>query len=162
MRQDPSTGPSSIIVEPLALHPEALPTLMRWYEAEWPAWYRSGRGNARRDLESYSNQDSLPAGLVALRAAKVCGVAVLKAESIASHVHLTPWAAAGFVDPALRGQGIGLLLLNALEENAQGLGFSHIYCATGTSASLLVRAHWQLIEQIDHEGEMLSIYEKPL
>ncbi|MEP7084852.1 MAG: GNAT family N-acetyltransferase, partial [Betaproteobacteria bacterium] len=73
--------PSSIIVEPLALHPEALPTLVRWYEAEWPAWYRSGRGDARRDLESYSNQGSLPVGVVALRAGTVCGVAALKAES---------------------------------------------------------------------------------
>ncbi len=154
--------PSSTIVEPLALHPEALPTLVRWYEAEWPAWYRSGRGDARRDLESYSNQGSLPVGVVALKRGIVCGVGALKAESVASHVHLTPWASAGFVDPALRGQGIGLLLLNALEENARLLGFPRIYCATGTSASLLARAHWQLIELIDHEGEELSIYEKPL
>lgn len=152
----------NIIVEPLALHPQALPALASWYEAEWPAWYRSGRGDARRDLQAYSNQGSLPVGVVALKRGIVCGVAALKAESIASHQHLSPWAAAGFVAPALRGQGIGRLLLQALEEQARALGFSRIYCATSTSAALLHRARWQLVEQIIHEGEALSIYEKAL
>ena len=153
---------SRITVEPLALHPEALPALVSWYEAQWPEWYRSGRGDARRDLRSYSNQGSLPLGVVALKGGVVCGVAALRTESIESHRHLSPWAAGGCVDPALRRQGIGLLLLGALEGSARSLGFQRIYCGTSTAASLLRRAHWQLIEQIVDEGKVLSIYEKAL
>lgn len=53
---------SNLTIAPLALHPEALPVLVSWYETEWPAWYGSGRGNARHDLQAFSNQGSLPVG----------------------------------------------------------------------------------------------------
>ncbi|MGH8607612.1 MAG: GNAT family N-acetyltransferase [Gammaproteobacteria bacterium] len=52
---------------------------------------------------------------MALRHGRVCGIAALKAESIASHRHLSPWAAAGLVKPSERGRGIGAQLLAALE-----------------------------------------------
>jgi GNAT superfamily N-acetyltransferase len=151
-----------LTIRPLALHPEPLPVLLSWFEAEWPEWYGSGRGDAARDLEAYSNQGSLPVGMVALRDGAVCGIAVLKAESISSHKHLSPWAAAGLVDPALRGQGIGLRLVLALEEQAKALGFPRIYCGTSTADNLLRRANWQFLESITHEGHALSIYEKAL
>ena len=152
--------PSNFIVEPLADHPEALPALAASFEAEWPDWYGSGRGDAEQDLRAYSNQKSLPVGLVVLHNGTVCGVAVLKAESIPSHKHLSPWAAAGFVDPALRGQGIGLKLLGALEEQARAMRFSHIYCGTSTADTLLERAGWRVMERIIHEGKLLAVYAK--
>ncbi|RZU02740.1 GNAT family N-acetyltransferase [Rivibacter subsaxonicus] len=153
---------SRLSIEPLALHPDAVPVLVSWYEAEWPEWYGTGRGDATRDLQSFSNQGSLPVGVLALQDGVVCGVAALKAESIPSHKHLSPWAAAGLVAPAHRGQGIGLQLLLALESQARALAFTHIYCGTSTAGTLLQRAHWQVLERITHEGKALSIYEKAL
>jgi N-acetylglutamate synthase-like GNAT family acetyltransferase len=100
--------------------------------------------------------------VVALRDGIVCGAAALKAESIESHKHLSPWAAAGFVNPALRGQGIGLQLLHALEVQAQVLNFPRIYCGTSSAGTLLQRANWRHMERITHEGKALSIYEKAL
>jgi GNAT superfamily N-acetyltransferase len=161
--QGPSTQPGGIAVEPLALHPQALPVLRAWFEAEWPAYYGpGGPGSAQRDLESYANLGSLPLGVVALIQGEVCGVAALKADSIASHAHLSPWAAAGLVRPSLRGRGIGRLLLAALEEQARGLGFLHVYCGTATSHALLQRCGWELIETVMHEGERLGIHRKAL
>lgn len=155
---------TGVSVEPLALHPQAVPILREWFEAEWPLYYGpSGPGSAQRDIETYANQGSLPVGVVALREGKVCGVAALKAESIASHTNLSPWAAAGFVDPLLRGHGIGRLLLSALEEQARMLGFGRIYCGTSTAQTLLQRCGWELIESISHdEGKSLGIYGKAL
>lgn len=153
---------TGIVVEPLALHPWAIETLSMWFEAEWPAYYASGGQRALRDLQSYAQLDSLPAGVVALMDGKVCGVAALKRESIASHAHLSPWASAGLVDPAMRGQGIGALLLAGLENQARVLGFERIYCGTSTSTSLLLRCGWQLHEEIIHEGERLGVFVKPL
>lgn len=87
----------NIAIEPLALHPEALPVLAAWVEAEWPEWSMTGKGDAKRDLRSFLNRGSLPVGLVALREGVVCGVAVLKGESIGSHQHLSPWAPASSI-----------------------------------------------------------------
>jgi GNAT superfamily N-acetyltransferase len=154
--------PNKLVIDPLGRHPQALAELVDMFEAEWPEWYRCGRGSAQADLQAYSNQNTLPVGVLALSDEQVCGVAALKAESIASHPHLSPWAAAGLVKSAMRGQGIGLQLLLALEEQARLLKFKRIYCATSTADTLLERAGWQVLERIRHEGKALTIYEKLL
>lgn len=76
-------------------------------------------------------------GVIALQSGILCGVAALKRESIASHAHLSPWAAAGFVHPSVRRQGIGALLLAALEHQARELGFRRIHCGTSSAQALL-------------------------
>jgi GNAT superfamily N-acetyltransferase len=150
-------------IEPLAQHRQAIPVLREWFEMEWPSYYGvGGQGSALRDLQAYANQGSLPVGVVVLRAGRVCGVAALKAESIPSHTHLSPWAAAGLVQPAMRGQGIGRLLLGGVEEQARKLGFARIFCGTSTAQNLLQRCGWQLLESINHEGKDLGVYQKAL
>ena len=153
----------TVVVEPLALHAGALPELRRLFEAEWPSWYGpGGRGSADDDLRAFSTASGLPFGVVALRGNEVCGVAALKAESIPSHRHLTPWAAAGLVKRSLRGQGIGSALLAALEAQARERGHRAIHCATATSESLLQRRGYRLLERVGHEGQDLGVYQRSL
>ncbi len=155
--------PSEITTERLARHPEALPVLATWFESEWPDWYGpGGPGNAEEDLLAYANEGDLPMGIAAFQNGLLCGVAALKAVSIPSHLHLSPWAAAGFVIPSLRGQGIGAALLTALESEARALGYSHLYCGTATAASLLLRLRWHLIEFVEREGQKIGLYGKAL
>src|SRR5439155_7928630 len=117
-------------------------------------------GNAMQDLREFSNQTSLPVGVVALRDGVVCGAAALKAESIPSHKHLSPWAAAGLVNPALRGQGIGFQLLLGLEEQAKGLGFKRIYCGSSSADTCLRRADWRGLERSTLDGKAHVIHLK--
>lgn len=150
-------------IDALASHPEVLPVLQGWFELEWPSYYEAGdRGRAQRDLQAYANLDGLPYGVVAFRDGIVCGVAALKADSIASHAHLSPWAAAGVVRRDLRGQGIGAQLVLALERRAKDMGFNRIYCGTSTAEQLLQRIGWRLLERVRHDGDLLGIYEKAL
>ena len=138
-----------------------LPLLAGWFEVQWPDYYGAGgRGDAKRDLQAYANLDGLPYGVVAFHVGAACGVAALKGDSIASHAHLQPWAAAGLVRADSRGRGIGAQLLLALEDRARGMGFSRIYCATNTAERLLLRLRWRLMERIAHDGEVLDLYEK--
>ncbi|KXK54758.1 MAG: GNAT family N-acetyltransferase [Chlorobi bacterium] len=154
---------TSIHLAPLANHPEVLPELRQWFESEWPEYYgKEGPGNAEADLIAFSGIGRLPVGIVAFHHGEPCGVAALKAESISSHRHLSPWAAAGLVKASKRGEGIGARLLQRLEEEAGRLGFTHLYCGTATAESLLLRNGWTLIERIQHEGEPLGIYQKPV
>jgi GNAT superfamily N-acetyltransferase len=155
--------PQALSIEPLSQHPWAIPVLREWFEQEWPSYYGAGGpGSALLDLQAFAHQGRLPVGVVALQGDTVCGVAALKSTSIASHAHLSPWAAAGLVHPSMRGQGIGRLLLGALEHQARGLGFNHIYCGTSTAESLLQRCGWRLLERTIHDGERLGIYCKAL
>lgn len=158
-----NTVTATITISYLAEHPELLPTLQVWFESEWPAHYGlGGRGNARQDLFSYSNRGCVPVGLIAIRGNKLCGIAALKSEPFPSHPHLSPWVGAALVKPSLRRQGIGHELIQSLESEARALGHEKIYCATATSATLLERCAWQLIERVQHEGQRVCVYEKAL
>jgi GNAT superfamily N-acetyltransferase len=156
-----STG--LVTIEPLASHPEVLPVLEQWFETEWPSYYGAGGlGSARLDLQTYSNRSGLPVAVVVFCDGAVCGVMALKASSIASHSHLSPWAAAGLVKASARGHGLGAQLLAAIEREARALGFPYLYSGTSTAETLLRRGGWQLMERINHEGQDLGIYCKAL
>ena len=150
-----------IEIEPLSSRLEPLPLVTQWFESEWPAYYRGGGGvSAKADALSYARPAGLPRGFVAISAGRPCGFAALKSEPFPSHPHLAPWAGAAYVSPPLRRNGIGRALLSAVEAEAVAQGHTHVYCATGTSASLLERAGWRLLEQVEHEGNNVGIYEK--
>ncbi len=152
-----------VTIQPLASAIELLPTIQSWLESEWPAHYGpGGPGDARRDLLSYANLDDLPVGLVAFREGEPCGFAALKTEPFATHPHLGPWAGAAYVLPPLRRRGIGRSLLMAVEARCAALGHARIYCATATSASLLQRCGWRLLETVAHERTTVGIYVKAL
>jgi GNAT superfamily N-acetyltransferase len=153
----------AITIRLLASTMELLPAIQSWFESEWPAYYGpGGPGSARRDLLSYANEGTLPLGLVAFHGGEACGFAALKSEPFPSHPDLHPWAGAAYVRPSHRRRGIGRALLAALEAQAASLGHARIYCATATSASLLQRCGWQLLETVAHEGQAVGIYEKAL
>jgi GNAT superfamily N-acetyltransferase len=150
-------------IEYLSNHPEVLPVLKQWFETEWASYYGlGGRGDAQRDLAAYANGTRLPVGVVAFLDNEICGVAALKSESISTHSHLSPWAAAAMVNPAHRGRGIGTELIRALEEEAKRQGYCDIYCGTSTATHLLERRGWRLMEQVEYDGANLSIYAKAL
>lgn len=151
-----------LIIEPLAWRPEAVPTFAQWFETQWPDWYLTGRGDAMADLQAFSGLGRLPLGIVAMLNGSPVGIAALKAMSIESHQHLTPWAVAGLVTPKLRGRGIGQRLLHALAQEANALGFARLYCATGTAQNLLLRARWEVLEHIVHDNQALTIFRKTL
>ena len=151
----------SVAIKPLAVVPELLPLLEGWFVSEWTDYYGPGRrGNAQQDLRAYCNIGSLPFGMVAFSQGLPCGFAALKSEPFPSHPHLFPWAGAAYVQPSLRRQGIGAALLRALEAQGAQLGHTHLYCAT--SATLLLRCGWRLLEVVPHEATQVGIYERAL
>lgn len=158
------TAASQVRIAPLSAYPQVMPLLRRWFKEEWPDYYGpGGEGDAAQDLRAFAGSgDELPFALVALRDGAVCGIAALKAESIASHAHLTPWAAAGLVEPGQRRVGIGALLLQGLADEARRRGHTFLYCGTSTSESLLQRQGWELLERVVHAGQPLGVYRKAL
>lgn len=136
------------------------PVVASWLLQEWPQWYGpGGPGNLQRDVDAFGESPNrLPVGVVALDGDEPVGFGALKQESIASHAHLAPWAAAGFVLSSRRGQGVGAALLRALVAQAAALGHPAVYCGTSTATSLLERSGWRLHEAVVHDGKPLGIY----
>ncbi len=158
---------ASLRIDLLADHAEAISSLEVWFEREWAPYYRpDGPGNAHEDLRGCCNRDELPIGLVAVLDGKVCGTAALKAESVSTHAHLTPWLAPLMVVPTYRHRGIGEHLIASVEEKASQLGFRRIYVGTGegsgTPESVLRRRGWKFMEKEPYLVSEVSIFKKVL
>ena len=152
---------SAVIVEPLAHHRELIPLVAQWFVSEWPSWYgRGGPGNIAQDVDAFAASDAvLPVGMVIFESQIPVGAAALKALSIPSHAHLSPWAAAGYVLPACRGRGLGAVLLQGLVARAQELGYRRVYCGTSTAERLLLRTGWLPLEVTSLEGKPLTVFQ---
>jgi GNAT superfamily N-acetyltransferase len=143
--------------------PEFCAFFAQQFEAEWPEWYGPrGEGDAHEDLKAFANSEGkLPVGVIALDESGLpIGIAALKAASISTHTHLSPWATAGYVVPARRRAGVGASLLAALLVEAQRLGFHTIYCATAHAVTLLEREGWIQIDAVMHDGEMQFVFKR--
>jgi GNAT superfamily N-acetyltransferase len=151
-----------VTISPLAQHRDLVPLLSSWFVEEWPEWYGpGGHGDAFADLTAFATSESKPpVGFIALEKNVPVGVMALKAESLPTHRHLCPWAAAGLVLPSHRGRGIGAQLLEVLVQQAGTLGYPRVYCGTATAVSLLRRSGWSELESIQHEGETVVIFSK--
>jgi GNAT superfamily N-acetyltransferase len=151
---------AAVNIAPMARHRALLPLVAGWFVAEWPGWYGpGGPGNAWADLTAFAEaQTVLPVGLMAFVDGRPVGAGALKAESIASHKHLSPWAVAGYVLPEFRGRGIGAALLASLAAKGRAMGYETIYCGTSTSQSLLMRCGWQAIDATVVEGKQLTVF----
>lgn len=126
----------------LADHPEFLPTLAGWYAREWPPYYgKGGPGNARVDLESRCNRDSIPVGLIALRRTELLGVVALDRDPA---TNLIPSVVGLLVADEYRGQGIAAALLESVTVLAKQLGYSRTYISTNVLGDYLEKNSWRL------------------
>ena len=150
-------------VQPLFQQPSLKPWVRAWLLSQWPAWYGvGGEGDLEGDVEAFAaSERQLPVGLVVFLDDVPVGFGSLKQESIRSRPDLAPWAASGFVRPDHRGRGIGAFLLQALAAHAGRLGYRHVYCGTSTAVSLLTRAGWDVVEELQHAGQPLTLFRSP-
>jgi GNAT superfamily N-acetyltransferase len=152
--------PFAFTVKPLAQHPDLIPLLAEWFVSEWPNWYGpDGPGNVGEDLATFAaSETALPVGMVVFEGQVPIGAGALKAQSIPSHSHLSPWAAAGYVLPSCRGRGAGAVLLQGMVAKAQALGYKYLYCGTSTAESLLTRSGWLPLDTTSLEGKPLTVF----
>ncbi len=131
---------------------------------EWEPYYgRQGPGDAERDLNDCCNIDSIPLALVAIdEDREVLGTAALKARSVETHRHLTPWLSTMFVPERYRGQGIRVALVDAIEKDAARLGYKRLYVnARGVSSAMLENG-WALLDDPGTAAGPIEVYEKDL
>lgn len=126
----------------LADHPEFLPVLVDWYRREWRLYYGAqGPGDARADLESRCNRDSLPIGLVALRQDELQGVVALDRDPV---TNLAPSVVGLLVTEKYRRKGVAAALLRAAIGLAVQLGYDRVYTSTNVLDDHLQRSGWRL------------------
>ncbi len=144
-------------IELLADNKTLLPTLAAWYRREWKPYYgAAGPGNARADLESRCNRDSIPIGIVAKENNQPLGVAALDFDAATD---LTPSIVGLLVADEFRRRGVASGLLSSATRLAGDLGYDHVYISTTVLGDHLLRTGWRWIGAAKFlDGEPGSIY----
>lgn len=155
--------PLELSISHLAAHAEAHPLVAGWLRSAWPSWYGpGGHGDAETDVRRYSQLDALPLGLLAFHQGAPCAFGVLKQDTVPGFEQAQAWLGAGYVVPPLRGQGLGLRLIHALEAEAGRLGFAEVFCATATARSLMERAAWSRVGESLLGAQQVAVYRRVL
>ena len=143
----------------LAEHPEVIPTLVNWFQAQWPDYY-AGRTPAdiAQDFSAEANRTEIPIRLVAFVDGALAGTLTLREHALQDFPVYQPGLGGLFVEPHQRGHGIGTALVKAGMQVAREQGYARIFTATSTANGILERLGWQQVQAVSHGDECLMIY----
>ena len=149
----------SLTIISLTDRPDLLTTVATWVYKEW--W--SHRPEHSPDtlanmLKERSTSDRIYESFVALLDSVPVGTATVLDHDIDTerHPNLTPWVAAVYVIPEVRRQGIGEQLVSQATTFALSRGFNTVYLWTIHRKNWYERLGWQLMEQFDNNGTLVS------
>lgn len=143
----------------LADHPEAIPTLARWFQEDSPDYFAGWSAvEMARHFQPWLHRDRLPLGLVAFEQGEVVGCIVLREKALDREPVHSPGLGGLHVAGSHRGRGIGSELVKAGMDAARALGYDVVYTGTGTAAGLLERLGWEAMESLDYHGYPVVLY----
>jgi predicted N-acetyltransferase YhbS len=147
------------IIDHLANHVDAIPTLARWHHDQWAHMAPPGRTLDDRvtEFRRRATRGRVPTGFVALMNDDVVGMACLIESDLDSHDHLTPWLAGVLTSPSHRRQGIASALCRRVDEEARALGFTRAYLFTLDKQNLYGRLGWTTMEHSHWRGHAITI-----
>jgi GNAT superfamily N-acetyltransferase len=143
----------------LADHPEVIPTLAKWFQAQWPAYYAERTpADVAQDFYAEANHTEMPIRVIAFVAGALAGTITLREHALQDFPEYQPGLGGLFVVENHRGHGIGSALVSAGMQVASEQGYEMIFTATATANGMLERLGWQPVQVVSHGGEPLNIY----
>jgi predicted N-acetyltransferase YhbS len=146
-------------IEPLADHPDTIPTIARWHFDQWGRKSPTrSRTSAAERLRGHLRRDATPLTMVALAGGEVVGSAALVCQDMKdARPELSPWLADVFVDPARRRRGVASALVAALVAKARALGVETLHLYTPDQEHLYARLGFVVRERMDYRGERVAL-----
>ena len=143
----------------LADYPETVPTLAKWFRAQWPDYY-AGRSQEEmeQDFLSDAARDRLPIRLLAFESSELAGTIVLRERGSETLPEFEPELGGLYVVESHRGHGIGTELVRAGMKVALDQGYETVYATTVAAAGILERLGWELIKTVIHQDGPLGLY----
>jgi RimJ/RimL family protein N-acetyltransferase len=143
----------------LADHPESVPSLARWFRAQWPDYFAPrSQTEMEQDFLRGATRDRLPCRLVAFDAGALAGTIILRADNPELPPAFQPELGGLFVTEALRGRGVATRLVQAGMQLAGDLGYRTLFATTVSAAGILERCGWVFVQTVAHTDEVLALY----
>ena len=142
----------------LSEHPEHIPLLATWHQAEWGHLNPGSTAHARAErLRLHGAQPGIPMTFIAIEDNVLLGSASLVANDLTTHPHLSPFLASVYVAPAYRRHGIASALVRHAVLAAGQFGITTAYLITPDQQRLYARLGWTEVEQVRYRGELLTL-----
>ena len=142
----------------LSEHPEHIPLLATWHQAEWGHLNPGSTAHARAErLRLHGAQPGIPMTFIAIEDNVLLGSASLVANDLTTHPHLSPFLASVYVAPAYRRHGIASALVRHAVLAAEQFGITTAYLITLDQQRLYARLGWTEVEQVRYRGELLTL-----
>lgn len=142
----------------LADYPETIPSLAKWFRAEWSKYYADWtQAEMEQDFLEDTSRDHLPCRLVAFEVDQLVGTIILREQN---HVapEYQPELGGLLVVESQRGHSVGTELVQASMKLASDLGYETVYATTVSAVGILERLGWEFVKTITHDDEQLGLY----
>ncbi|HNY64011.1 MAG TPA: GNAT family N-acetyltransferase [Deltaproteobacteria bacterium] len=147
----------------LANYQDSVPQIAGWFYNEWSYLYpERSMEDFERVVRERANRDRIPFALVAIESDLVIGTASLKMYDMDDRFDLAPWLAGLYVAKEWRCRGVGSILVKAVEEKAQHIGFSELFLYTPDSAHFYTRLGWRILELKAYNGTPVTLMGRTL
>jgi len=142
----------------LADYTDTIPTLAKWFRAQWPDYYADmSQEQLEQDFLEDVSRDSLPSRLVAFESNELVGTIVLREQPRFSP-EFQPELGGLYVVEAHRRHGIATELVRAGMKVALDQGYKTVFATTVVAAGILERLGWEFVQTVIHEDGPLALY----
>lgn len=148
----------------LADHPEAIPTVARWYYDEWGCRMNDqSLEKITMRLQGMLHRDRVPLHVLAVEGPAILGVCQLKIREMDIYPDKEHWLGGVFVAPLARGQGLASKLVTRCLELAKQFQVRKLYLQTEQlDGGLYARLGWRPLETVHYNGLHVLVMEREI
>ena len=106
----------------------------------------------QRSLETFTSDPSQQSAVVAKSDGILAGTCLLVQSELKPCHPVSPWLAGLYVAPEHRRQGVGRVLVRAIEDQARQRGRCHLYLYAGNAIEYYEQLGWSVTDRIDWKG----------
>lgn len=148
-----------ITIDFLADHLDTIPTLTKWFRAQWLDYFASwSGGEMMRDFHEDISRNSLPSRLVAFASNELVGTIILRESESETLPESQPELGGLYVVESHRGHGVGTELVRAGMKLAREQGYTEISATTVKAAGILESLGWEFIKKVQYPDGKVSLY----
>ncbi len=143
----------------LADHLDTIPTLARWFRAQWPDYYADmSQEEMEQDFLEDASRDRLPIRLVAFESSELAGTIILRENGTETLPEFQPELGGLYVVASHRGHGIATELVRAGMKAAREQGYETVFATTVAAAGILERLGWEFIKTVIPQDGQTALY----